>query len=109
MRAGAETAHQPSHQRETYREQNERAHWIRGTKQMLTGQAQGDGCGKPNDQAGDKEAHMHNMNLNSYSHVAQAEASAKFRPPSPPRILESCCILYSTRRDQSTRGDQHGY
>ena len=109
MRANAETAYEPGHQRETYGEQNERAYWIRRAEQMLADQAQGDGGGQPNDQAGAKEAHVHNMNLNSYSHVAQAEASAKFRPPSPPRILESCCILYSTRRDQSTGGDQHGY
>ena len=84
MRANAETAYEPGHQRETYGEQNERAYWIRGTEQMLAGHAQGDGGGEPNDQAGAKEAHVHDMNLNSYSHAAQAEASTKSAPAAAP-------------------------
>jgi hypothetical protein len=46
---------------------------------MLAGQPQGDGGSEPNDQSGANEAHVHNMNQNSYSHTLLAGASTKLR------------------------------
>jgi hypothetical protein len=83
MPGNAQAADEPGHQRKACHEQDERAERIRGTQQVLAGNAQGDGGGEPDDQAGAKKTHVHHMNLNSYSHTVPPRASAKSRAPFP--------------------------
>ena len=90
LKSSAETACQPSHQDKADREQDDRCRPRARTEYELSGEAQGESGGDPDDETDKEETTMHNMNLNPYSYHRGKEDGKDFRNDAGEEILPSC-------------------
>src|SRR5690348_1335022 len=79
-------ARQPGECWKADREQDQRRGEIGGVQEMLAGNAQEHGANNPHSKAVEKEACVHNRNLNSYSYKPKRKAT-----PGPPQSLAWGC------------------